>query len=295
MYVRLALCPGYHLSLTSPLRLKEWCVERITSFKISKMNGHPRERLRHRLVNLGKTLLGLRSTSLPNRPSDPSRRAYSPSKNDVDVRSAEVESTKTVQTVVAPNAQAEPKAQAGGNIVTHEKATHAQKQDKLQEKDEGRNVTDETAGGSKAQDGGPKEDGDKAAGSAMELPDFWALANKKLRVDSSKRKIMEKFDSILEEPENIGSALEPPGTKSRQQRIDAYITSKIKNLESAEDQNRLSQCKENAKSFFRIAVKCVKATQGLISAATAPCLPASVACAGVTVLLTASLVIQYYI
>jgi len=101
--------------------------------------------------------------------------------------------------------------------------------------------------------------------------------------------MMKKFDSVLEK--HIGSALEPPRTKARREQIIAFIQPKSEKLENAEDQNRLSQCKENAKGFFRTAVKFVTKTQGIINAAAAHCLPASVACAGVTLLLTVSLFI----
>jgi hypothetical protein len=258
----------------------------------------PRERWRDRLgKKLGFQPDSLRSTSLPNRSSNTSHRAYPPSKNGFDVRSVQVEPIKSVQTIAASSAPVAPKAQAGGNSATYEQTTDAQKQDKLQEKDEGRSVAEGTAGGSKEQVDEPKEengsvDTDEVAGRTREPDDFWALADEKLRRDSDKSKIMENFDRVLQKPENIGPALEPPRTEARRKQIDAFIESKIKKLESAEDQNRLSQHKKKAKRFLRTAVECVKATQGIVKAATATCLPASVACAGVTILLTVSLAIQ---
>jgi hypothetical protein len=191
-----------------------------------------------------------------------------------------MEPTTGVQTIAAPIEHDEPKAQTGGNSATNAEATDAQKRYKLLEEDGDEPVAEATAGSSKIQDG-----------EAKEPEDFWALAEKQLRhLDGlHKREMMKKFDSCLEK--NIGSALEPPRTKARREQIIAFIQPKSEKLENAEDQNRLSQCKENAKGFFRIAVKFVTKTQGIINAAAAPCLPASVACAGVTLLLTVSLFI----
>jgi hypothetical protein len=206
-----------------------------------------------------------------------------------------VEPTTSVQTVAAPIEHDEPKAQTGTNSTTNAQATDAQKRYKLLEEGEDRPLAEETAGGSKLQDGGPKKDGnvgiDKAAPPTKEPEDFWALADKRLRhlEGFDKSEMMKRFDSILEK--NIGSALEPPGTKARREQIIAFIQPKSEKLENAEDQNHLSQCKENAKGFFRTAVKFVTKTQGIINAAATPCLPAAVACAGVTLLLTASLFI----
>jgi hypothetical protein len=206
-----------------------------------------------------------------------------------------MEPTTGVQTIAAPIKHDEPEAQTGDNSATNAKATGAQKRYKLLEEDEDKPVAEETAGNSKLQDGEPKKDGnvgiDKAAAPTKEPEDFWALAEKQLRhlKGSHKSEMMKKFDSVLEK--HIGSALEPPRTKARREQIIAFIQPKSEKLENAEDQNRLSQCKENAKGFFRTAVKFVTKTQGIINAAAAPCLPASVACAGVTLLLTVSLFI----
>ncbi|OCK75793.1 hypothetical protein K432DRAFT_161465, partial [Lepidopterella palustris CBS 459.81] len=236
-----------------------------------------------------------RSTSLPDRSvirsSTRSRCEYSSSENDDGGReSVQIEPTTGVQTIAVPIKHDEPKAQADGNSATNAKATNAQRRYKLQKEDEDKPLTEETAGSSKPQDGEPKKDGnvgiDKAAAPTKEPEDFWALAEKQLRHDegSHKSEMMKRFDSILKK--NIGSALEPPRTKARREQINAFIKSKSKNLENAEDQNRLSQCKEEAKNFFMTAVQFMIKTQGIINAAAAPCLPASVACAGVTLLLT---------
>ncbi|PMD35782.1 hypothetical protein L207DRAFT_601605 [Hyaloscypha variabilis F] len=257
----------------------------------------PRDRWRDRVRRTLGIQLGTqhRSTSLPNRSSNRSttrsRRKHPPSINDDGEReNAQMEPTTGVQTIAAPIEHDEPKAQTGGNSATNAKATDAQKRHKLLEEDGDKPVAEETAGSSKLQDGEPNKDGnvgiDKAAAPTKEPEDFWALAEKQLRHHEGlhKREMMKKFDRCLEK--NIGSALEPPRTKARREQIIAFIQPKSEKLENAEDQNRLSQCKENAKGFFRIAVKFVTKTQGIINAAAAPCLPASVACAGVTLLLT---------
>jgi hypothetical protein len=238
-----------------------------------------------------------RSTSLSNRSSHQLRDACSTSKSAVDIRTIQVEPTANVRTITASSAQVEPNALVGDGSVTHDAATGQQKQNKLQKQGEDRPGTEETASGSKVPDGEPKEQHGnvvthESAGCTKEPEDFWALAKERLRQDTDKREIIDKFDLILKKPENIGSALEHPGTGARRKQIDAFFKSKTKKLESAEDEDRLSQCKKSAKRFFRTAIECVTATQGIINHASAPCLPASVACAGVTLLLTVGLIIQ---
>jgi len=119
--------------------------------------------------------------------------------------------------------------------------------------------------------------------------DLWILADQQLRNDHDKREIMKKYDRILEQ--NLGSELKPAGTSERRKQLLKFLDLKTNQLKDAANQTRLDDCSRKAKRFFRNAVDCVVATQCLINNAVAPCLPASVACAGVTFLLSVSLII----
>jgi len=122
--------------------------------------------------------------------------------------------------------------------------------------------------------------------------DIWALADQHLRKDPNKKQTLEKYDEILKQ--ELGSALEPPGSEERKKQILKYLQSKTSQLDNPENETRLERFGTGAKSFFRSAVDCVIAAKDVINAAAAPCLPASVACAGVTFLLTVCLITQRF-
>jgi hypothetical protein len=201
-----------------------------------------------------------------------------------------------VQTIEVSSAQVEPGPQAGSHSASHEGATDAEQRAKLQDKNEKTSPAEERAADPTGQKTDSKRDdrnADIEGISTREPEDFWALADEQLRQPGSDgAKIMKKFDLILEKPENLGSTLEPPGTDARKEQISAFLQSRIKKLKEPQDQSRWSQCGKDAKTFFKKAVGFVIATQGIMNAAAAPCLPASVACAGVTLILTVKLVVQ---
>lgn len=118
--------------------------------------------------------------------------------------------------------------------------------------------------------------------------DMWAIAEEKLRKDPRKREKLEKYDGILEA--HFGAKLKPIGTPERREQFLEFLNSEIEQLNSTTNSGtRLGRCSNKAKRFLRTAVDSIIATKGIITAATTPCLPASVACAGVTVLLSVSL------
>ena len=129
-----------------------------------------------------------------------------------------------------------------------------------------------------------------ARATAADLPkddDMWAIAEEKLRGDPKKREKLEKYDDILEV--HFKSVLKPIGTAQRRGQFLGFLNSEIENLSSKESKTQLGRCRNKAKRFLEAAVNCVIATKGIITAAAAPCLPASVACAGVAVLLSVRL------
>ncbi|KIW24505.1 hypothetical protein, variant [Cladophialophora immunda] len=111
--------------------------------------------------------------------------------------------------------------------------------------------------------------------------DMWARAEEELRRDAQKREKMEKYDRILED--YFASKLKPIGTLERREQFLGFLSLEIEKLNRADSEILPTN---KAKRFFRSAVESIIASKGIITAATAPCLPASVACAGVVVLLS---------
>jgi hypothetical protein len=237
-----------------------------------------------------------RSSSLPNRPRREDLLSW---KVNGRRKNVQVEPTESVGTIAAPRPQVEPRPADSCSSTGHDTSIDASQRAKLQDKIEGRPVLDDIAVNSTAHRSDYEEDdgnvgSNEAAIGTREPEDFWALAEEQLRKRGSHQcKIMDKFDRVLQKPKNLGSTLEPPNTNARRIQINAFLESRFKKLENAEDENRLGRCKENAKRYLKIAVKSLTATQGIINKATAPCLPAGIACVGVTLLLTVSLFIQY--
>lgn len=125
---------------------------------------------------------------------------------------------------------------------------------------------------------------------AADLPkddDMWAIAEEKLRGDPKIREKLEKYDDILKG--HFKSVLKPIGTAERRGQFLGFLNSEIEHLKSNESETQLGRCRNKSKRFLKAAVDCVIATKDIITAAPAPCLPASVACAGVAVLLSVGL------
>jgi hypothetical protein len=122
-----------------------------------------------------------------------------------------------------------------------------------------------------------------AAGANTDV-DMWAIAEAKLRQDAQKRKKLEQYDRIL--ADYFGAELKPAGSRERREQLLGFLGAEIDKLNQPESETRLSRCSNKAKRFFQSAVRCVMASKDVITAAATPCLPAAVACAGVTVLLS---------
>lgn len=118
--------------------------------------------------------------------------------------------------------------------------------------------------------------------------DMWAIAAEKLRKDPRKREKLDKYNGILEA--RFKTKLKPIGTLERREQFLEFLNSEIEHLNNTtKSETRLGRCSNKAKRFLRTAADSIIATKSVITAATTPCLPASVACAGVTVLLSVSL------
>ena len=118
--------------------------------------------------------------------------------------------------------------------------------------------------------------------------DLWAIAEEKLRGDPNTRTTLQEYDRILQEEEK--SQLEPTTKEERKLQAARYLESKVKELQEIKDGTRLAGCRAKIKRFLRSAADCIIEAHTVIGPATATCLPASVACAGVTLLLKVSVV-----
>ncbi|KAH0538836.1 hypothetical protein FGG08_004612 [Glutinoglossum americanum] len=114
--------------------------------------------------------------------------------------------------------------------------------------------------------------------------DMWRIAEERLRQDPQKNQKLEQYDHILEQ--YFGSKLEPVGTMERRKQFREFLDLETKKLNDIDSDTRLSRCSKKAKRFFKSAVNCVVASKDIVAAAAAPCLPASVACAGAMFLLS---------
>jgi hypothetical protein len=126
-----------------------------------------------------------------------------------------------------------------------------------------------------------------AAANSNKDKDMWTIAEEELRRDAQKREKLETYDHILED--YFGSKLEPIGTLERREQFLGFLSSEIEKLNKTDSETRLKPRSNKAKRFFKSAVACIIASKDIITAATTPCLPASVACAGVAVLLSVGL------
>ncbi|KAH0553091.1 hypothetical protein GP486_006718 [Trichoglossum hirsutum] len=118
--------------------------------------------------------------------------------------------------------------------------------------------------------------------------DMWAMADNQLRGDPQKCEMMQKYDRLLESKLPPGSKLEPIGTEERRKQAFGFFGSEIERLNAIDttSYSQLKKCGNKAKRCFKAAVTCIMATRDIVNAAATPRLPASVACMGVTVLLS---------
>jgi hypothetical protein len=117
-----------------------------------------------------------------------------------------------------------------------------------------------------------------AADSAQE-DEMWKIAEAQIRRDKKKNKLLDAYYGILKS--KLKEDLEPAGTPERQKQISEFIESESK---SFHDTSKLG----DFASVLKKAANCTLKAQKVISAAAQPCLPASIACAGVMLVLSVS-------
>lgn len=113
--------------------------------------------------------------------------------------------------------------------------------------------------------------------------DMWMMAENILRMDPEKCKKLNEYDSIL--TKQFGTKLEPIGTPGRREQFGGFLVSEVEKLNRIKSK---TPQRNEARQFFRRAAACVVTTKDIIGPATTTCLPASVACTGVAVLLSVS-------
>jgi len=115
-----------------------------------------------------------------------------------------------------------------------------------------------------------------AAGSAQEN-NMWKIAEAQLRLDKDQAKLLDAYYDILKS--KLKKDLNPAGSPERQKQISAFIESQY---EGFHDTSKLG----NFASVLKKGADCILKAQSVISAASQPCLPASVVCAGVMLVLS---------
>jgi hypothetical protein len=139
---------------------------------------------------------------------------------------------------------------------------------------------DENAELGAAMDGSQDQENENAdtADSAQEN-DMWKIAEAQLRQDKNKKKLLDAYYDILKF--KLKEDLEPAGTPERQKQISAFIVSESMCFHETSKLGKFS-------SVLKKAAKCILKAEQVISTAAQPCLPASIACAGVMLVLSVS-------
>ncbi|CZR53464.1 uncharacterized protein PAC_03342 [Phialocephala subalpina] len=115
-----------------------------------------------------------------------------------------------------------------------------------------------------------------AAGSAQEN-DMWKIAEAQLRLDKKQTELLDAYYDILKS--KLKKDLNPAGTLERQKQISAFIVSESKGFRDTSKLGKFA-------SVLKKGADCILKAEAVISAASQPCLPASVACAGVMLVLS---------
>ena len=136
---------------------------------------------------------------------------------------------------------------------------------------------------------GPQHQGnentDPDAADLTEKDNMWMIAEAQLRQDKKKNDLLDRYYDILKS--KLKEDLKPAGTPERRKQISAFIVSESKHS------NDTSESGEFA-SVFKKAADCILKAEKIISAAAQPCLPASIACAGVILVLSVSSSLQLH-
>jgi hypothetical protein len=115
------------------------------------------------------------------------------------------------------------------------------------------------------------------AADSAEENDMWKIAEAQLRRDKKKKKLLDAYYDILKF--KLREDLEPAGTPERQKQISAFIVSESKSFHDTSKLGRFA-------NVLKKAADCILKAEKVISTAALPCLPASIACAGVMLVLS---------
>jgi len=110
--------------------------------------------------------------------------------------------------------------------------------------------------------------------------DMWTIAETQLRLDEKKNKLLDAYSDILNSKlDNVDCSSTPD--KQKQKQISAFIDSEARSFHDAGKLGTFA-------NVLKKAADCILKAEKVISAATQPCLPASIACAGVMLVLSVS-------
>lgn len=138
---------------------------------------------------------------------------------------------------------------------------------------------------SQGQKNGNNPETNKGVTDLAQGSDMWKNAEAQLRRDEKKGRLLDAYYDILKFKLKD---LKPAGTTERQKQISTFIVSEYG---SFDDTKKLGGFAEILKSAANRILK----AERVISAAAQPCLPASIACAGVMLVLSVSSSLRPYI
>lgn len=113
---------------------------------------------------------------------------------------------------------------------------------------------------------------------------MWLISETQLREDEKKKKLLDVYYDILK---SKSKDLDSSSTPDRQKKLSDFIKSESKSLQDASKLGTFA-------SVLKKAADCTLKAQKIISAAAQPCLPASIACAGVILVLSVSSRLMLY-
>jgi hypothetical protein len=117
------------------------------------------------------------------------------------------------------------------------------------------------------------------AADSAEENDMWKIAEDQLRQDEKQTELLDAYYDILKS--KLKKDLNPAGPPERQKQISAFIVSESKGFHDTSKLGKFA-------SVLKKGADCILKAEAVISAASQPCLPASVACAGVMLVLSVS-------
>ena len=113
---------------------------------------------------------------------------------------------------------------------------------------------------------------------------MWEIAETQLRQDKKKNELLDAYYEILE---SKLEGLDRSSTPQKLKQISSFIESESKRFQDTSKLGTFS-------SVLKKAVDCILRAEKIISAAAQPCLPASIACAGVMLVLSVSSLLRLY-